>query len=454
MKNKTQKEMNENETKKLDQDKLLFIYFHLVWYPFSFLSYSKPLFAYRSIPLVFSTYPYNRMWGGQASTYGVKFKARCLVAYNDEAGEEKTAERHLFMLGTTALREENEIHVLEYVEDTGNVECRQVFNHPSELWDVQPCPSDNRTLFTAYNTGSTMKGTLWGLPDPAEYLEEKDGGGGGGGRKSLEELVTLRDSSQAPIGAGVWDAEGCTEASKCLLTWSGPATASEEVFVWDVRGSAASVKSKFDVAGRDARRGEGGGSGQCIVYTAAWDPHRPSSTILAIDSDIVGWDVRDGSEKTAFSIPNAHGLSARDVDFNPNKPYCFLSCGDDGKIKFWDFRKTASPMKVLSGHSHWVTRAKFNPFHDQLVLSGSSDSTVGLWRAASISSAPLLELEGEDSDGKDVADGVIRRFDEHEDSVYGLAWSICDAWVFASLSYDGRFVVNHVPSAEKYKILL
>ena len=70
--------------------------------------------------------------------------------------------------------------------------------------------------------------------------------------------------------------------------------------------------------------GEGGGSGQCIVYTAAWDPHRPSSTILAIDSDIVGWDVRDGSEKTAFSIPNAHGLSARDVDFNPNKPYCFL----------------------------------------------------------------------------------------------------------------------------------
>ena len=176
--------MNENETKKLDQDKLLFIYFHLVWYPFSFLSYSKPLFAHRSIPLVLSTYPYNRMWGGQASTYGVKFKARCLVAYNDEAGEEKTAERHLFMLGTTALREENEIHVLEYVEDTGNVECRQVFNHPSELWDVQPCPSDNRTLFTAYNTGSTMKGTLWGLPDPAEYLEEKDGGGGTSRKKT------------------------------------------------------------------------------------------------------------------------------------------------------------------------------------------------------------------------------------------------------------------------------
>ena len=45
-------------------------------------------------------------------------------------------------------------------------------------------------------------------------------------------------------------------------------------------------------------------------------------------------------------------------------------------------------------------------------------------------------------------------FDEHEESVYSVAWSACDAWVFASLSYDGRVVINHVPSTEKYKILL
>ena len=34
------------------------------------------------------------------------------------------------------------------------------------------------------------------------------------------------------------------------------------------------------------------------------------------------------------------------------------------------------------------------------------------------------------------------------------AWSACDAWVFGSLSLDGRVVLNHVPSTEKYKILL
>ena len=58
------------------------------------------------------------------------------------------------------------------------------------------------------------------------------------------------------------------------------------------------------------------------------------------------------------------------------------------------------------------------------------------------------------SSNADTGDGIIRSFAEHEESVYSLAWSACDAWVFASLSYDGRVVVSHVPSEEKYKILL
>ena len=44
--------------------------------------------------------------------------------------------------------------------------------------------------------------------------------------------------------------------------------------------------------------------------------------------------------------------------------------------------------------------------------------------------------------------------DHHEDSVYGLAWSLVDPWAFASLSHDGRVFVNHVPRSEKYKILI
>ena len=36
----------------------------------------------------------------------------------------------------------------------------------------------------------------------------------------------------------------------------------------------------------------------------------------------------------------------------------------------------------------------------------------------------------------------------------GAAWSWTDPWLFASLSYDGRFVVNRVPNQTKYKVLL
>ena len=50
-------------------------------------------------------------------------------------------------------------------------------------------------------------------------------------------------------------------------------------------------------------------------------------------------------------------------------------------------------------------------------------------------------------------DEVIATFEEHEDSVYCAVWSVADAWVFASLSFDGRVVVNHVPSQEKFSIL-
>lgn len=55
---------------------------------------------------------------------------------------------------------------------------------------------------------------------------------------------------------------------------------------------------------------------------------------------------------------------------------------------------------------------------------------------------------------QDSSDGKAHTFDDHEDSVYGLAWSAVDPWLFASMSYDGRLMVNRVPKNVKYKILI
>ena len=51
-------------------------------------------------------------------------------------------------------------------------------------------------------------------------------------------------------------------------------------------------------------------------------------------------------------------------------------------------------------------------------------------------------------------DRLICVFDEHEESVYTAQWASNDPWLLASLSYDGRLILNRVPKTEKFQILL
>ena len=48
---------------------------------------------------------------------------------------------------------------------------------------------------------------------------------------------------------------------------------------------------------------------------------------------------------------------------------------------------------------------------------------------------------------------LVQVWTEHEDSVYTAEWSVADPWTFASLSYDGRLVLGHVPQQVKFSIL-
>ena len=120
-------------------------------------------------------------------------------------------------------------------------------------------------------------------------------------------------------------------------------------------------------------------------------------------------------------------------------------------------------------------KVKYNRFHDQLLISGCSSTFVSLYRASSVSSMPLshvpladlnssatlmmttlgdaMESERLTTRDSDVEDKIIQRY-ELEDSVNVIDWSAADAWVFAGVSYNGTFFLNHVPSKEKYKILL
>jgi WD40 repeat protein len=144
---------------------------------------------------------------------------------------------------------------------------------------------------------------------------------------------------------------------------------------------------------------------------------------------------------------------------HPAAQYHLLTGGDDGHVKFWDLRKEDAPLLDFKVHSHWVWTARFNHYHDQLILTSSSDFQVGLSNAGSISSVLYAQLDEDDEDDEDGAnaptpDGLIAMYEEHEDSVYSVEWSSADPWLFASVSYDGRFILNHVPRETKFSILL
>lgn len=194
-----------------------------------------------------------------------------------------------------------------------------------------------------------------------------------------------------------------------------------------------------------------------------YDPHHSNLFVAAQDNKISTYDLRTKSYFLIFGMYflhsctlsiDAHSHPILSIDYNPNKLYSIVTASQDRRIKFWDLRKPSLPLKILTGHTHWVSAVRYNRFHDQLIVSGGCDAQVNLWSVTSISSAPVGDLEDHHTETLKDGDKLIKSFDENEDSVYSLAWSACDAWIWASLSYDGRVVVRHVPSQEKYKILL
>lgn len=101
-------------------------------------------------------------------------------------------------------------------------------------------------------------------------------------------------------------------------------------------------------------------------------------------------------------------FNSRDLDFNANKQYFLSTCGDDGYMKFWDIRSPTEPVISRMEHSHWVWNIKINRFHDQLVLTSSSDSRVILCSIPSVSSEPYYQTVNED-DSLTIEDSITSK---------------------------------------------
>lgn len=207
-------------------------------------------------------------------------------------------------------------------------------------------------------------------------------------------------------------------------------------------------------------------------WKGMWSPHNLDQIGLSSGRDLFGFDLR--SSKMCFEIRDADDLFIKDFDFNPNRSNYIATGGDDGSVKFWDTRAVDKPLLTIANHTHWITSIAFNKFHDQLILTSSTDNQVNLESVISLSSASFqldskseasaaAEEDDTEPDGysryyivlfSKPDDGLVKTYEQHEDSVYSVAWSTGDPWIFASLSYDGRVVINSVPQEHKYKIIL
>ena len=90
-----------------------------------------------------------------------------------------------------------------------------------------------------------------------------------------------------------------------------------------------------------------------------------------------------------------------DFAYNPINFHSLTTCGADGSVRVWDLRKTDKcALQLQQGHSyngscaiaegggHMVTKIRYNPSFDQLMLTGGTSTFVSLFRAPSVSSTP------------------------------------------------------------------
>lgn len=370
-----------------------------------------------------------------AAIYGLTSKARCIAAQapgigadDEDGGGDTAASRSRFLIGTLSLREENEVHLIEVDDsdpDAPSVQEVGIFSHPGEVWALSPSPTDPALLFTSYDSDAVPKCTLWRIPAD----EEATG--------ALVEVVSAK-ATDVLVKSVLWN----TRKPGTIVLVDAHSVKQAVLDRGEVRETAAITRPEVKFT------------------TARWCPMQENIVATANDTAVRGWDLRQRSasaaQQAAFSIDRSHADNVRDLDFNPNNPHYIATGGDDCRVRFWDVRNVAKPVKTLSGHSHWVWNVRYSPFHDELLISSGSDCKVVLWNVASISSrftsAPSLpktaKHEDDEPPSKLPPDGAIKVYEEHEDSVYGIAWGSSPSsslWPFASLSYSGRVVINYVP---------
>lgn len=372
---------------------------------------------------------------GNSIIYGLEHQTRALSPqYGD-------SDAIRFLIGTQSLKpQSNQVHVVELEEDTGALHTK-VFKHDlGEIWHLRCSPHDVATLLTTHNaydplTSQCLMGvTVFKLPTVDVIPKDLDDLSSIQNRNA-EDMVHLKtitpEKADEEIRCAEWHP---LDANRIGVVYEGT------MRVHDV--TSGQVLATAAPEGRARLKFTGG----------KWNPHQGHCQFAVLqDMHLKCYDSRTDCTKASWCIDNAHKQLVRDLDFNPNRQFHVATAGDDAALNIWDYRNGREPIFSRTDHSHWIWTVRYNSYHEQLLLSGSSDARALLTAAASI-------CQDENGDSHRVTplleDGVLQSYEQHEDSVYCAEWSAAEPWTFASLSYDARLVLSRVPKHFKYKLLL
>ncbi|KAG5997853.1 hypothetical protein E4U52_002716 [Claviceps spartinae] len=185
--------------------------------------------------------------------------------------------------------------------------------------------------------------------------------------------------------------------------------------------------------------------GSC-TYSASFCPSNPALiSAVSSDSHLRLFDLRTPSAATNHLVSNipVHGTATypgatpAEVlthDWNKYNQTVVATGGVDRIIRTFDIRSpNGDPLSVMPGHEYAIRRLAWSPHASDVLISGSYDMTVRLWRDAAAPSMPVAGAKP----GHQL--GVMNR---HTEFVTGVDWCLFGAggWV-ASVGWDQRVLL-------------
>ncbi|ONK59277.1 uncharacterized protein A4U43_C08F4800 [Asparagus officinalis] len=156
------------------------------------------------------------------------------------------------------------------------------------------------------------------------------------------------------------------------------------------------------------------------VTTTSRSPGSNSSTKQLPSGDAKNNDSPKIEPRGVFQ---GHQETVEDVQFSPSSAQEFCSVGDDSCLILWDARVGTSPaIKVEKAHNADLHCVDWNRHDENLILTGSADTTVRLFDRRKLTSGAV--------------GSPLHIFEGHKDAVLCVQWCPNKASVFGSAAED------------------